>query len=117
IAGRTVRAFNAAGAQIGTTTTASDGSYSLSLDGLGTFYVAVDAPAVTAAGTTNGGTEGNVLGEQTYASAGTGNGGSAGGTGFGPLCVSTDGAYAQQPTATVSGEAGNPANGACYGGR
>ena len=112
LSGRTVRLFNSAGAQVGpTATTGSSGAYQLNLDSPGTYYVAVDAPTVTAAGTSG------VVAEQTYASAGGGNGGTAGGAGYGPLCVSTDGSYIQQNAATTSNAASNPANGACYGGR
>ncbi|WP_198023922.1 right-handed parallel beta-helix repeat-containing protein, partial [Chelativorans sp. J32] len=112
ISGRTVRLFNASGTEIASATTQTDGTYSM----VGLFageaaYIAVDAPTVTSAGTSG------VIAEQTYASAGTGNSGTAGGTGYGPLCVSSDLSYTQQNATTTAGIAANPANGACYGGR
>uniref|UniRef100_Q11I63 Uncharacterized protein n=3 Tax=Chelativorans TaxID=449972 RepID=Q11I63_CHESB len=112
ISGVTVRLFDNAGQQVGAAaTTDAAGAYTLSLPTSGTYYVAVDAPTVSAAGTSG------VVGEQTYARAGSGNTGAAGGAGYGTLCVSTNGSYTQQNATTTSGAAGNPANGACYGGR
>ncbi|WP_343034284.1 right-handed parallel beta-helix repeat-containing protein, partial [Chelativorans oligotrophicus] len=112
ISGVTVRLFDNAGTQIGATQTEADGTYLFpSVPAPGTYYVAVDAPTVSAAGTSG------VVGEQTYARAGSGNTGAAGGAGYGTLCVSTNGSYTQQNATTTSGAAGNPANGACYGGR
>lgn len=120
IAGRTVRLFDSAGSPVvptSTTTTSASGAYSFSIPVAGTYYVAVDAPTVNAAGT------GGVLGEQTYASAGTGNGGTAGTgtatvanqTAYGSLCVMSG--YTDQGATTVNNYANVVANGACYGGR
>ena len=112
ISGRTVRLFNSAGTQINTTTTTTGGAYSFSSVTAGTYYVSVDAPIIDAIGTTG------VLGEQTYASVGSGNGGTAGGAGYGSLCVQgTPPTYTDQASAVTSNVAANPANGACYGGR
>ncbi|WP_246259318.1 SdrD B-like domain-containing protein, partial [Chelativorans oligotrophicus] len=64
ISGVTVRLFDNAGQQVGAAaTTDAAGAYTLSLPTSGTYYVAVDAPTVSAAGTSG------VVGEQTYARA------------------------------------------------
>jgi len=112
IAGRTVRLFNSVGTQLQTTVTAANGTYAFSSVTNGVYYVAVDAPIVDASGTAG------VLGEQTYASAGTGNSGTAG-TSFGSLCVmGTPPTYTDQgATTTTNTPVDNSATGACYGGR
>ncbi|RNF85234.1 prealbumin-like fold domain-containing protein [Montanilutibacter psychrotolerans] len=112
LAGRTVRLFNSAGTQLQTATTAADGTYSFGSVVNGVYYVAVDAPITDAIGTAG------VLGEQTYASAGTGNGGTAG-TDYGSLCVmGTPPTYTDQGATTITNTpVDNSATGACYGGR
>lgn len=113
LSGRTVRLFNAGGTQVATTTTAANGSYTFTgLQG-GTYYVAVDAPTVNAAGNST-----NILLEQTYAAAGAGNAGAAeGSSGYGPLCVGPAPGYTQQGATTTTNLATAHANGYCYGGR
>ena len=114
----TVRLFDSAGALVETLTTGVNGAYMFSDAAIlpsATYYVQVNRPE-----------NGAGVAEQTYASAGTGNSGSAGGTGYGPVCVGAASGsgpvtYTQRSEATpsswVAGAQNGTSTGPCYGGR